>query len=491
MHEKDDQVEQVADLPETGDLTLQYDTDGIQHATSWDTGAEQNISRPQETKCDVTTGVEASDKKLFLCLSFKSFLEHDILKGRMNDLFVTVYGDKTNRTRIPIKNIHGLQFVVGRVFGSVFSSVTGYVVDKVFYGSIFVDNEIYYVDPYRNTSTVTVDSTKNYTALPDSPMAPRTVETLPATAENMTLRRRRSVESPGSAREARVCSLALVADHIFHQEVGGGDVSKTVLIMLFHIKEANAVFMTKDFDVDGESDCVGLEVSAISIMESEESYVNILLGDYQEPEDFLRRFSRYNFAGHCLGLLFTNRLFKDLVLGLAWRGNPAPGGVGGTCQERARYSVDGKTYSFNCLFISMKSQQQSRIPLKMAVLNLVHELMHAFGAKHDPEETENPACTPHDAETNGRYLMSKYSNNGKKHNHELLSPCTKDSVRRVLAAEHRTSCLARTAESYCGDGVVSAGEECDCGSDWACLLARACCTPNTHPAGGCSTRKDC
>ena len=33
-----------------GDLTLQYDTDGIQHATSWDTGAEQNISRPQETK---------------------------------------------------------------------------------------------------------------------------------------------------------------------------------------------------------------------------------------------------------------------------------------------------------------------------------------------------------------------------------------------------------------------------------------------------------
>ena len=29
---------------------------------------------------------------------------------------------------------------------------------------------------------------------------------------------------------------------------------------------------------------MGLEVSAISIMESEESYVNILLGDYQEPE---------------------------------------------------------------------------------------------------------------------------------------------------------------------------------------------------------------
>jgi len=72
----------------------------------------------------------------------------------------------------------------------------------------------------------------------------------------------------------------------------------------------------KDFNNDNSSDCVSLEISALSIMESEDAYVNILLGDYQEPEDFLRRFSRYNFGGHCLGLLFTNRLFKDLVLGI-------------------------------------------------------------------------------------------------------------------------------------------------------------------------------
>ena len=61
----------------------------------------------------------------------------------------------------------------------------------------------------------------------------------------MTLRRRRSAESPGAAREARVCSLALVADHIFHKEVGGGDIASTVLQMLYHVREANAVFLTK------------------------------------------------------------------------------------------------------------------------------------------------------------------------------------------------------------------------------------------------------
>ena len=136
----------------------------------------------------------------------------------------------------------------------------------------------------------------------------------------------------------------------------------------------------------------------------------------------------------------------------------------------------------------MKSQQQSRIPLKMAVLNLVHELMHAFGAKHDPEISERADCTPSDAGVNGRYLMSKYSNNGKKHNHEILSPCTKESVLAVLNSSHRMACLKKVAATFCGDGVVGDGEECDCGSDWSCLITQSCCTPNTDPVGGCKRR---
>ena len=46
------------------------------------------------------------------------------------------------------------------------------------------------------------------------------------------------------------------------------------------------------------------------------------------------RFSRRDFSSHCLGVLFTSRTFKDLVLGLSWRGNPEPAGVGGVCQQR-------------------------------------------------------------------------------------------------------------------------------------------------------------
>ena len=32
----------------------------------------------------------------------------------------------------------------------------------------------------------------------------------------------------------------------------------------------------------------------------------------------------------------------------------------------------------------------------MGVLNLVHELMHSFGAKHDPDPKKRPDCTPED-----------------------------------------------------------------------------------------------
>ena len=115
-------------------------------------------------------------------------------------------------------------------------------------------------------------------------------------------------------------------------------------------------------------------------------------------------------------------------MGLSWRGNPELDGVGGICQSRVRIKSDRNAYSFNALFISLKSLQEIRIPLRMGVLNLgrckmqtelphfrticyeaqfllhftptlfelVHELMHSFGAKHDPDPTSEPECTPQD-----------------------------------------------------------------------------------------------
>jgi hypothetical protein len=51
------------------------------------------------------------------------------------------------------------------------------------------------------------------------------------------------------------------------------------------------------------------------------------------------------------------------VLGLSWRGNPKPDGVGGICQNRVMIKSDRNAYSFNALFISLKSSQDERIPV--------------------------------------------------------------------------------------------------------------------------------
>ncbi|CAB4060651.1 ADAM10 [Lepeophtheirus salmonis] len=192
---------------------------------------------------------------------------------------------------------------------------------------------------------------------------------------------------------------------------------------------------------------------------------------------FLKRFSRYNFDGFCLGILFTNRIFNELVLGLSWRGNPLTKGVGGICQSRVRMKSDNNAYSFNALFISLKSSQEHRIPLRMGVLNLVHELLHSFGARHDPEPAQNPSCVPKDKWINGRYLMSKYSNDGHKLNHEILSPCTEMAVIENLKSHHRTKCLTLHTKSICGDGIVQ-NEECDCGTTFQCVAAKSCCIPH-------------
>ena len=58
--------------------------------------------------------------------------------------------------------------------------------------------------------------------------------------------------------------------------------------------------------------------------------------------------------------------------------------------------ANGTEYSFNALFVSLKSANQLRIPLWMGVLNILHEIMHSFGARHDPEPTVSAECTPKD-----------------------------------------------------------------------------------------------
>ena len=67
--------------------------------------------------------------------------------------------------------------------------------------------------------------------------------------------------------QRKMCDLTIVADHTFFAEVGGGSLDKTILQMLWHIKEANTMIQTEDFDNDGPSECIGFTVSEITIFQ--------------------------------------------------------------------------------------------------------------------------------------------------------------------------------------------------------------------------------
>jgi len=79
-----------------------------------------------------------------------------------------------------------------------------------------------------------------------------------------------------SAGSCRSCSLLLIADSSFYEEVGEMSVKQSVMQMLLHVREANVLMRRQDFDRDGASDCIGVHVSGIGVITSNMSVDNLL-----------------------------------------------------------------------------------------------------------------------------------------------------------------------------------------------------------------------
>ena len=79
-------------------------------------------------------------------------------------------------------------------------------------------------------------------------------------------------------------------------------------------------------------------------------------------------------------------MFSEKVLGLSWKGDEDK--AGGICQKRVNVGAESapEMYNLNSLFITLRTKRTKRIPLRMGVLNLAHELLHSFGARHDSPE---------------------------------------------------------------------------------------------------------
>lgn len=146
---------------------------------------------------------------------------------------------------------------------------------------------------------------------------------------------------------------------------------------------------------------------------------------------------------YCLNHLFSELSDQKGTLGLAY--------VNQICKGR-RGSA-----SYNSGLTSGTNSVGFLVPSLTQALVFTHEIGHNFGAHHDPD---TPECAPHITD-GGKFIMWQYSVSGYFKNNLKFSKCTLRAIGRNVPGY---CFIERTKPySFCGNGFINNGEECDAG----------------------------
>ncbi|XP_023216169.1 ADAM 17-like protease isoform X2 [Centruroides sculpturatus] len=261
------------------------------------------------------------------------------------------------------------------------------------------------------------------------------------------------------------CSLLLVADYRFYENMGGSNLKGTINFLISLIDRVNKIFLETEWQ-DSEKQPgfrgMGFVIQEVMVHTEPSPVVNgekhYNMADVSwNVRDLLEVFSRnVNHRWFCLAHLFTDQKFDGGILGLAYVGSPRHNSVGGICSPG--YVKNGYTLYLNSGLSTSRNHYGQRVITREADLVTAHEFGHNWGSEHDPDI---PDCSP-DARHGGSYLMYTYSVSGYDPNNKKFSPCSIRSIRAVLLAK-ANKCFLKPEESFCGNSLVEEGEECDAG----------------------------
>ncbi|XP_078360302.1 LOW QUALITY PROTEIN: disintegrin and metalloproteinase domain-containing protein 10-like [Oculina patagonica] len=257
------------------------------------------------------------------------------------------------------------------------------------------------------------------------------------------------------------CTLKMRADHLFTENMAGGNKERAMLLMADHVKAANAIYTHTDFNGDGKFESIQFQIARMQASDSSDA------ADPNNPyrdnnigvEKLLELNSEENHDTVCLAYIFTYRDFADGVLGLAWVGETG-GAAGGIC-EKATLFRDGKEKSLNTGVVTFINYSK-KVTQKVSQITFAHELGHNFGSPHDTSSE----CAPGGSE--GNYIMFARATSGDQKNNRLFSPCSREKMNAVMDVKGRCNddekcCFQEAQGAICGNMVVEKGEECDCG----------------------------
>lgn len=227
------------------------------------------------------------------------------------------------------------------------------------------------------------------------------------------------------------------------------------------------------------------------------------------PDELLSLHSSVNQNEFCLSFIFTYRDLKDGFLGMAWTASSKQADEGGVCSRFTEKSgvvnsdledneggweiedlgtqietVNGTSQSRNTGLVSFK-YNSGRVPDFVSKLAFLHEIGHSLGSPHDfPQNCQH-------SETGYFVMHPRGGLNGFLDNNYQFSECSIKNISITMASLETfdRNCLLQVPASICGNGLVEAWEECDCGANDEECQPDKCCYPSNHPEFGCQRKQ--